>query len=531
MTRLPLFPHRWAAVLAPLTFASGCVTSSEDLDALEDEAAIQDADEDGVAASQDCDDDDPSVGSQANDGDCDGIVSGLDCDDSDPALGSEASDGDCDGVVASWDCDDQDPAQASRENDADCDGVATEEDCDDADPRFFAPPEAGDCDADGYLDDTEDCDPRDAESTHIGNDADCDGAVTEEDCNDADPELVSVAYDRDCDGYVTSEDCDDDNAAVNPAGTEVPWDGLDNDCDGERSHPATEVVVGGAHACAVTTDAEIKCWGSDSSGQASPPPEALPIGLAAGAAVTCSLDEEGLPTCWGNDYPIYLVPDHYYTSVFGGISEIIFTAGGTEPCIIGRSAGSGCLNGVGGILDYSGSGVDFPQTVAMAAGQPYAIDSSGELTSWGATDPPLPCEGAYANFWVDPEGNPDNPGGWSYFSDVTVESLTAGQLHIAAVGSDGSLAYWGCNGTSPLGIPSSAAAVHWEQVSSGTNHLCALADDGSISCWGDNTFGQHEVPEGTYTFVAAGGNSSCAIRTDSELVCWGNDSVGQSSPP
>ena len=102
---------------------------------------------------------------------------------------------------------------------------------------------------------------------------------------------------------------------------------------------------------------------------------------------------------------------------------------------------------------------------------------------------------------------------------------------MAVLFDDGALFYWGCNRADPLGVPASAATVHWEQIASGSNHLCALADDGSISCWGDNTFGQHEVPEGTYTFVAAGGNSSCAIRTDSEVVCWGNDSVGQSSPP
>ena len=437
MTRLPLFPHPWAALLAPLVLASGCVTSSEDLDALEEEAAIQDADEDGVAASQDCDDTDPAVGSQANDGDCDGIVSGLDCDDSDPALGSEASDGDCDGVVASWDCDDQDPAQASRENDADCDGVATEEDCDDADPRFFAPPDAGDCDADGYLDDTEDCDPRDAESTHIGNDADCDGAITEEDCNDADPELVSVAYDRDCDGYVTSEDCDDDNAAVNPAGTEVPWDGLDNDCDGERSHPAAEVVVGGSHACAVTLDAELICWGNDSSGQATVPPEALPVGVTAGLATTCSLDTAGDLLCWGDLYPLDAIDVSSWGEQILGAFSANFTAGGRDLCIVNSR---GCAECLSDYENYENNCAPylFPQTVARSLADAWLIDSEGVLqpsylTVW---ELPYSC-GSYVSVWFGPGDV------WAYYypEGLGARSLTAGDAHMAVVLDDGDLYY------------------------------------------------------------------------------------------
>ena len=37
--------------------------------------------------------------------------------------------------------------------------------------------------------------------------------------------------DADGDGYTVDVDCDDDDAEVNPGATEVPYDGLDNDCD------------------------------------------------------------------------------------------------------------------------------------------------------------------------------------------------------------------------------------------------------------------------------------------------------------
>ena len=38
---------------------------------------------------------------------------------------------DCDGVPTDEDCDDNDPNVGSNANDMDCDGVPTDEDCDD----------------------------------------------------------------------------------------------------------------------------------------------------------------------------------------------------------------------------------------------------------------------------------------------------------------------------------------------------------------------------------------------------------------
>lgn len=93
-----------------------------------------DADQDGVVAELDCDDNDPSLGAVSEDEDCDGLRKSEDCDDSDSASTAVSEDGDCDGTVVEEDCNDADAGLNRQDEDGDgvtsCDG-----DCDDQAPR------------------------------------------------------------------------------------------------------------------------------------------------------------------------------------------------------------------------------------------------------------------------------------------------------------------------------------------------------------------------------------------------------------
>jgi len=167
--------------------------------------------------------------------------------------------------------------------DNDCDTVTDENDADDA-PTWYADVDTdtyGDAGTStracaqpaGYVADSSDCADGDA-AVNPGADEVC-GDATDNDCDTLTDDSTAVDAglyyaDVDGDGYgdasaeiractqpaatvVDDSDCDDSRDSVNPAGTEVCGDGLDNDCDGTPNSCELSGLYGVADADAVFT--------------------------------------------------------------------------------------------------------------------------------------------------------------------------------------------------------------------------------------------------------------------------------------
>ena len=186
------------------------------------------------------------------DGYLDFACGGGDCDDADTAIHPGASevacdyiDNDCDGALhpdeVDQDGDGWDVCQGDDEGDPDINPGATEVACDDIDNNLdgLLHPDEVDDDGDGFdecgpdrqlgtADD--DCDDDDPSVNPAASEIPCDGID-----NDCDA-LTEDGPDADGDGASACVDCDDADPGVYPGATEAACDYADNDCDGSL-HP------------------------------------------------------------------------------------------------------------------------------------------------------------------------------------------------------------------------------------------------------------------------------------------------------
>ena len=126
-----------------------------------------------------------------------------------------------------------------------------------------------------------------------------------------------------------------------------------------------------------------------------------------------------------------------------------------------------------------------------------------------------------------------------------------GNIHAAAIKTDGTLWTWGQNLFGTLGdntgtdrstpVTTFAGGTNWKQVSCGTQYDMAIKTDGTLWTWGRNSYGQlgdntttnQTTPVTTFAGgtnwkqVSSGDRHTAAIKTDGTLWTWGRNAYGQ----
>src|SRR5271157_6038151 len=216
------------------------------------------------------------------------------------------------------------------------------------------------------------------------------------------------------------------------------------------------LAAGYNHACALTLQGGVKCWGwyllgmpHDLGGRL---PDFVPgltsgvVAITAGDGHTCVLMKGGAVKCWGNNE-------------FGQLGNGTTQDSVTPTDVIGLTGG----------------------VVAVAAGLQHtcALMITGGVNCWGA-------------------GNGDVPKGVSDLPDGIV-ALSAGGDHTCVLTNQGAAYCWGSNSSHELGETAGIIYTPTEvngltsgiaSITLGGTHICAMTTNGGVKCMGRGAGGQ-----------------------------------------
>jgi alpha-tubulin suppressor-like RCC1 family protein len=267
---------------------------------------------------------------------------------------------------------------------------------------------------------------------------------------------------------------------------------------------ATDVAVGGYHACAVVTGGTVMCWGenggnnlatdtgvNDCDGDDPCPPKAV-VGvtnatqLSLGRTHSCARTSDGQVWCWGPDWPPTPQPnvtDAVSVVAAGPAGDCALEADGTVVCFQTAEIGvyaPGQPTAVAGLPPVA--------TLVGGGDRLCALTTAGEVYCWGYWEKPYKVL-YYGGVYYDTGRRNTPPTSLADRLPGTAE-LAVGFSQICARSALGAVSCFGAilgDGSSHAGTdPHLVAIPNVRQLSAGYNQACALQDDGTVSCWGDD---------------------------------------------
>lgn len=356
--------------------------------------------------------------------------------------------------------------------------------------------------------------------------------------------------------------------------------------------PATGIAlgVGSRHACRLTGDGRVLCWGRGDAGQlgnGSTPLRSIPVqaaagdvrfsSIAVGGLHTCALTAEGEAWCWGaNDAgqsglpaamtedcgePIHgwrCVPSPH--AIESSLRFVALVAGAANTC---GFAGDGAIycwgSNAAGQLGSGSSDVcegipcsriptalpSSPQLRTLALGSAAHIcglSAGGEAYCWGSN-----AGGQLGLGTVG--GSRDTP--TAVVAGQRFKAIAVGGQHTCALSTEGLAWCWGRDVLPPgdAGVSLSATPVPvadspvFGDLITGTWAACGRTAAGSLHCWGINANGEMGItPVGLTTrfntpqqmfrdprWVAVAGSwgTFCGLDAAGDTWCWGHGADGE----
>ncbi len=341
---------------------------------------------------------------------------------------------------------------------------------------------------------------------------------------------------------------------------------------------ATQISSGDNHTCVLVAGGQVRCWGTNSSGQLgngtfvdSATPVAV-TGLSGATQIsgggsdhTCVLVTGGQARCWGLNNlgqlgsgtggGLQASPLPVGVTGLSGATQI--TARASHSCVLVTGGQARCW----GLNFFATLGVGDTITSATVAAVP-GISSAAQLEA-GSSHTCAIVTGGQVRCWGDNTygqlGNGEPLAGTLLVissAPVAVSGVSGashidgGDFHTCALVTGGQARCWGTNTRGQLGnglsggVSATPVAVTGlsgaTQISVGASHACVLVTGGQVRCWGSNSAGQ--LGNGTSvdsatpvavtglsgaTQISAGSRHTCALVTGGQVRCWGINASGQ----
>jgi alpha-tubulin suppressor-like RCC1 family protein len=288
---------------------------------------------------------------------------------------------------------------------------------------------------------------------------------------------------------------------------------------------ATEIAVGGDHACVIIGSGDVWCWGADSVGQighgdpTGDPPSALrgyslPVAvpglhdatsIASGLYHSCATLHSGQVWCWGANNAGQLGND-------------------TEPPT--------------SFVPVEVTGISNAARVVANADHTCALLTTGAIRCWGDN-----------SFGALGDGTTHNsPTPVAVVGITHAVQIDLGEVHTCALLADGRAQCWGYNHWGELGdgttrdssVPVTVSGIVGARaVSAAQTGTCVIVSDGRVLCWGEGTTGQlgDGKWESSITPVEVAGiegataitghvQTKCVAVAHDSLRCWGWNMAG-----